>query len=158
MQQFIGIDPGLTGALAVLNDRGECHHLWDAPIARVKKKNKLIVAQMALLLREAGEIKLAVIEDVHAMPRQGSVSMFNFGWGLGLWEGLLTALGIPYIKVSPHRWQRDMLGGFRDPQDRRIIAQQMYPEQAPNLGLKKHCGRADALLLARFAARDGIIG
>jgi hypothetical protein len=115
---YIGIDPGLGGAIAVLGEHGRVA-VYDTPIATVKRKSKqkrkYAAAEMARILFEVtlqGTEIYAAIELVHAMAGQGVVSSFNFGHGLGLWEGMLAANKIPYELVMPQRWKGLLMHGM----------------------------------------------
>lgn len=156
--KFIGIDPGLDGAVAILPDG----ILIDTPTLTVQgkgKKREYAVMGMSGTLREyrtTGGQQLAwcALEKVHAMPGQGVTSMFSMGVGLGLWRGLLAGLLIPHEEPTPQRWQRVMLDGMGKGKDAsRLRAIQLFPQLADQLTLKKHHGRADALLLAEYARR-----
>jgi hypothetical protein len=86
------------------------------------------------------------------MPEQGVSSSFRFGRGLGLWEGILSAFQIPFVKVTPQRWKKNLLDGMGKEKDAsRLRAQTLFPSL--DLSLKKHHGRGDALLLAEFLRR-----
>ena len=96
-----------------------------------------------------------MIEAVHSMPKQGVASSFSFGRGLGIWEGILSAYSIPYVKVSPQRWKKEMLADMpRDNKDSsRIAATRLFPNASDMLARKKDDGRAEALLMAAYAQR-----
>lgn len=155
MMRYIGIDPGLGGAVAILPEG----HIFDTPTAQVGRKRDYLPAQMAALLLAyiSADAPVAVaIESVHSMPKQGVASAFNFGCGLGIWLGILAALAMPYDRVSPQRWKRVMLDGMGKEKDAaRVRAMQLFPELAAQLSLKKHHGRAEALLLAEYRRRLG---
>jgi len=74
--------------------------------------------------------------------------MFRFGQAVGAVEGVLATLSIPVTRVTPQAWKREyrLLGCDKDAA--RGIAQDLYPG-AP-LSRKRDCGRADALLIARW--------
>src|SRR5437868_5437346 len=101
---IVGIDPGLSGAVARIDQTASA---WatvnDTPTMTVKSGPKLkraySIPEMVDLLQ--GNVGFVVIESVHAMPGQGVVSMFSMGYGLGLWVGIVAALGIPYEMVTP---------------------------------------------------------
>ncbi len=159
--KFIGIDPGLDGAAAILPDG----ILIDTPTLTVQgkgksKKREYNVQAMAVALRPyhtgPGSIQIAwgAVEKVHAMPGQGVTSMFSMGVGVGLWRGILAGLLIPYEHPTPQRWQKMMLDGMGKGKDAsRLRAIELFPHLADQLSLKKHHGRADALLLAEYARR-----
>src|SRR5690606_16808140 len=112
-------------------------------------------AALAGLLHEAAPVlKMphAYVERVSAMPGQGVSSMFNFGMGYGVIQGVLASLGIPYTLVTPQTWKKRAGLAGKDKDNARTLAQQLCPE-AP-LGRKKDIGRADAILIARFGGKD----
>lgn len=148
----IGIDPGLTGAIAFLRDEYmECTGLYDMPVLSFgTNKHQVNAAELAKIIHNGGNNETPVIylEQVNAMPGQGVSSMFNFGMGYGVVQGICGALGYPMVLVRPNAWKR-IAGLLGKPKEAaRTLAQQLYPEQ--DLSLKKHVGRADALLIARF--------
>jgi crossover junction endodeoxyribonuclease RuvC len=158
---YIGIDPGLHGAIAALKDH-KCIGLWDTPTTIVKrgKKNHTVYlpASMASILKYLRENYDPVVglEEVHAMPGQGVTSMFSMGKGSGLWEGIITALGMPLIRIPPQRWKKEMLadGRGKDKQASIVRALELFPEAAPQLARKKDEGRAEAILIAEYLRRS----
>ena len=159
---LIGIDPGLSGAVAVLARDEHDFKLASSvstPTLSIMKgkstKRDYQIAAMRELLLSAQSYLLpchAILEKVHAMPGNGATSMFSFGRGLGVWEGLLTALEIPYTLVAPQTWQKAMLGDMtKDKEASRLRAQQLFPTL--DLSKKSDHGRADALLLAEYGRR-----
>lgn len=159
----IGIDPGQTGALAVLAD-GQFAGFYDMPtVARPAGGQQVNGAELAAQLREIraahpGAHVLAVLERVSAMPGQGVSSMFRFGEGYGVVQGVLAALGVPVMTLSPAVWKRavGLIGSEKDVA--RTLAIQQYPAAAGGLTRKKDIGRADALLIASWAWRSEMHG
>ena len=89
------------------------------------------------------------------MPEQGVTSTFSMGHGLGLWEGILSALGVPYQMVTPQAWKKAMMAGQEKEKDAsRQVAMRLFPSTIPKLSLKKHHGRSDALLIAEYLRRQ----
>ena len=91
--RIIGIDPGLSGAIAILEDK-KIVELFDMPVMAEGKKNKrqLNSAQLVTIIKENIDISkevAVVVEQVNAMPGQGVTSMFNFGQTFGAIKGLL---------------------------------------------------------------------
>ena len=142
----IGIDPGLSGAIALLRD-GEFAEVFDMPTMGRGSGNKqqINAAEVGKLLRECPPC-MAWIEQVGAMPGQGVSSMFNFGKATGAALGALGALQFPVQSVTPQVWKKTFGLIGKDKDMARTMAQQLMPT-AP-LSLKKHGGRADALLIA----------
>ena len=163
---IIGIDPGITGAVACIHKNGEAA-IWDTPFIEIKKgkkkKNDYLPAEMARIVEKLDDNLdddpvHAFIEQVGAMPNQGVTSMFNFGKGYGMWIGILAALEIPYTFVTPQAWKKELMQGISDKNASRLRAQQLYPSISDQLKLKKHDGRAEALLIAEYGRRQLGIG
>jgi len=114
MNLYLGIDPGLMGCLAVIENKKVT--LIDIPtIIEKKKKNgkdkirrKYDVNALADIFKgfDAGNT-FAVLETVTAMPGQGVVSMLSIGYGAGLYEGMLAMQRISYVKKHPKAWQKE---------------------------------------------------
>jgi crossover junction endodeoxyribonuclease RuvC len=157
---FIGIDPGKSGAVAVINSvpEGNSIDAFDVPVVKgTKGAPSYDTSAMVSILTKLidGRQPYAMIESVHAMPGQGVTSMFNFGMGYGLWLGIVAALKIPYTLVSPVRWKKAMLTDVR--QDKgvsRLRAKQLFPAQAELFDRVKDDGRAEAILMAEFGRRQ----
>jgi crossover junction endodeoxyribonuclease RuvC len=151
---FIGIDPGKTGAIAIIIDREIKIYDFGNPI----------IHRVLNMLKGCRSGMHAVLEKVHAMPGQGVSSMFSFGEAFGWWEGVLDALCIPYDLITPQKWQKRMFD-YRPAKGKRTAAEwtklkkelslerarRLYP-QARDLFLtrKKDHNRADALLIAGY--------
>lgn len=152
----IGIDPGLTGAVAVLSGTGTLEGLHDVPVLtlKVQRGTRMVydVPGLVALLEPYRGLQVHVlIEESQAMPGQGTRSMLTIGFGYGLWLGILATLQLPYTTVRPAVWKRSM-GLGKDKEASRLRAQQLYP--GADLRLKKHHGRAEALLLAHYGLRQ----
>jgi crossover junction endodeoxyribonuclease RuvC len=150
MKTYIGIDPGLTGAIASISPIGLVL-LHDMPILNGKGKTQLDYANLAHVLRQYDPLEsMAVIEQVGSMPGQGVSSMFKFGQVYGAALGILAALQIPYIYTTPVQWKRHhrLIGCEKD--ESRGRALELFPGCVAALRLKKHHGRADALLMAEY--------
>jgi hypothetical protein len=153
---FIGIDPGFTGALAVIDNQGEVVKLADTPTLTITagrgKKTVYDIPGMAEILRQYRMINTrAGIEEAQAMPGQGVTSTFSTGLGLGVWLGILVAMDFPLTRVRPAEWKKSMKLGS-DKEQSRLRAQELFPKA--DLRLKKYHGRAEALLLAEWLRRE----
>ena len=96
----------------------------------------------------------AAIERVNSMPGQGVASSFTFGKGFGIWLGILASFSVSVDLVHPTRWKKAMLDGMGKEKDAaRIRAKELFP--SADLSLRKHHGRADALLIAEYRRRLG---
>lgn len=152
---YLGIDPGLTGALAILNGDGSMHSVEDLPVmmrGKGRVKHELDPAALARLLRpHVADIKLAVVEQVGSMPGQGVASVFSMGHTLGVIVGVLQALAVPVRLVAPAVWKR-AAGISADKNLARSEAIRLFPG-APLERVKDH-NRAEALLLARYSLQQ----
>lgn len=161
---FIGIDPGLTGAISSINvsKKGSVVRVADTPILTVQKGNKnkreFIPSGMVELVNEFTEYRSefvqVFIEQVGAMPKQGVSSVFSFGRGYGIWIGIIAALGLPVTFVTPQRWKKVMMDGIADKDAARLRTMQLFPQMSEALKLKKHDGRAEAILIAEYGRRS----
>jgi crossover junction endodeoxyribonuclease RuvC len=93
----------------------------------------------------------ALIEKVSAMPGNGVASMFSFGRAAGIVEGVLAGLSVPFQLIPPATWIKSMrtFGGKDGSRQR---AQELFPDYAHLFARKKDDGRAEAALLACYAA------
>jgi crossover junction endodeoxyribonuclease RuvC len=149
----IGIDPGITGAIAFLYDDLSPIQVYDTPVMPMGKHQQINGSEVAKILAPKVDFEGTInttcfIEQVAAMPGQGVVSMFNFCMSYGIVIGVCEALKIPVTFVRPNAWKK-RAGLINKPKEAaRTLAQLYYP--GLDLSLKKHVGRADALLIARF--------
>ena len=154
MSGIIGIDPGQTGAIASLNKYGQVVELADMPtMARIHGKGHQVdAAQLASILTSMkdGNTATVYLEQVSAMPGQGVSSTFHFGESVGIVLGVCGALGLPVRMVTPQKWKKKAGLIGKDKDAARTLAIQSHPDFADMLTLKKHIGRADAILIAEF--------
>lgn len=152
MGAVIGIDPGLTGAVAVIAHGQAVVH--DMPVigtsATATVKRSVDAHGLARILKiMPGTVW---IERVNAFPGQGVASMFSLGHSFGVALGVAAALGYPTHLVSPAEWKRFFKLG-KDKELSRALASRLYP--GVKLDRMKDHGRAEALLIARYGALSG---
>jgi crossover junction endodeoxyribonuclease RuvC len=147
---IIGVDPGLSGAIGVLNN-GDYHSVYDMPTVSKgggSVKSEVDPAGLAAIIEYyKGDDLVMVVERVNAMPGQGSSSTFSLGDSFGCARAVAATLGLAMFYVSPVTWKKH----FKLPSDKeasRALAVRLYP--AAPLNLKKYGDRAEALLLARW--------
>lgn len=169
--EVVGIDPGLDGGIARMTlDRGVVDAI-PMPITKTKKgkktKRDLDATRIAnYLSTNRAVIYMCVLEQVHAMPKQGVTSMFSFGMGYGTLIGILAALKIPVTFVPPTTWKKVILVGTdRDKKAAIEYCKVRYaPSHYPGLALipkgcrTYHDGIADALCLAEYARKQLLPG
>ena len=159
---FIGIDPGATGAIAVIDQMQQIKLLQDWPGDEVLASD--IVRDLVMPYADLDNIEClfdnlslkfkATIERVHSMPGQGVRSMFSFGTNYGIWRGILASFQIPFLNPTPQAWQKGILSK-QDALPKMAAAGRMFPRAVltgPRGGHKD--GRADALLIADYCRRQ----
>lgn len=148
----IGIDPGLSGAIAYL-DEDKIVSIDDMPIsAKTSGKGNQVNAAVLSQMLSNKLIDEAIVERVHAMPGQGVTSVFGFGRSLGVIEGILAAHSIPVKWVTPQKWKKlcGLIGKDKDAS--RTLCIEKYPNNMELFKRKKDNGRADAVLIGLYGA------
>ena len=151
--RIIGIDPGLSGGIAIL-DNLKIFDLFDMPIMSEGKKNKnqLNSAQLVNIIKKHIVLgkTFVIVEQVSAMPGQGVTSMFNFGQTFGSIKGICAALNLPIFYVRPAKWKKhfELINSSKDASRTKVI--EMYPSISDRLSKKKDVNKADAILIARY--------
>lgn len=141
---YIGIDPGKNGGIAFINEFGEIIQLL--PFS----EDSLIQ-----LIKNCSSDMKCTLEHVHAMPKQGVSSTFNFGMNFGFIQGVLKAYGIPYELVTPQKWKKE----FSCTSDKNTsieVCKRLFPNvnlKATDRCRKDHDGMAEALLIAEYGRR-----
>ena len=158
MTHIIGVDPGLTGGIALVTLDEQLIQVWEMPSLYEGKRNSISGPLLRPLIHElvvGSPVRpIAYIEKVGAMPGQGVTSMFNFGRGVGLIEGVLTAYGCSIRSAPPNRWKAQMgLTGLNKEGSRSKVIE-MFPDQAKRFEFKKDEGKAEAVLIAVWGARQ----
>ena len=152
--KIIGIDPGLSGAIAFFENK-KVINVYEMPVMSEGKKNKRQInsAQLVKILKDniqANDEVSVVVEQVNAMPGQGVTSMFNFGQSFGAIKGVCAALNLPIFFVRPSKWKKhfELINSSKDSSRTKVI--EMYPSLSSHLSKKKDANKSDAILIARF--------
>lgn len=158
----IGLDPGFSGGITILERRGTSLKIFlsfPMPIKILKDRKEIDAKLLYETLKDFSPTHplksrqrpktLAVIEDVAAMPGQGVVSMFRFGYGAGVLWGVLAALDIPTIKIKPQVW-KGVYALSPDKNDSVRLANRLLEPLTP-FTIKTEA-QAEAALLAHFGA------
>ena len=148
--RIIGIDPGAGGALVLLSDNIpiEWIRMPTMVVGKATRVNPVVVANFI----EDGDPNHIYVEQVNAMPRQGVVSMFNFGHSCGTIMGVIGALGYAYTMVLPQKWKRaaGLIGTDKDASRARAIS--LWPDWRELDKKGKGQALADAALIARYGS------
>lgn len=146
---ILGIDVGMYGALSFY-DIDELI-IFDMPIMGRNKTSRVDCHKLAeIIFNQAPDH--AYVEQVNAFG-MGATSAYNFGWGCGAIEGVLSTLKVPYTYVTPQKWK----GALNVPKDKdaaRSRASQLLPAFAHNWPLKKNDGRAESALIALYGVNQ----
>jgi hypothetical protein len=143
---YIGIDPGGSGGIAILNTFGMVHAVTPMPDTPTDILN---------LLSQYGDTEneriICVIERVHGMPGMGGASMFTFGENYGYCQMALLANKIPFEDHTPQKWMKYYQLKRAKEQSKtewknvlKAQAQQLFPN------VKVTLSTADALLIAHY--------
>jgi len=159
---MLGIDPGITGAIALVNaDNQELMLVWDMPVVdRTHGKGQEVNAYiLADIISAAASIakncKLkATVERVGSMPGQGVASTFKFGESAGVIRGVLAANFIPISYPTPQAWKKSMGLSGKPKGASRTLCQERWPEHRDKFARVKDDGRADAALIALYGAAN----
>lgn len=161
---FCGIDPGLSGAFAVIDP--EKARIYCSPfptfwvtMASGKRRQKYDwkAIQEFLQVRKGSII---TIEKQYPMPMQGVTSQFTIGIGYGVLRGMLCGLDITTKQVHAKTWQKEFFQ--RDPEkttkEQALEAVKvLYPNVdlfASERSTVPHSGIVDALLITEWGKRD----
>jgi crossover junction endodeoxyribonuclease RuvC len=144
---ILGVDPGLTGGIALVTLDGNLQWAEDMPVV-----DKDVSATLLFQRLNGLYIKTAVVERVSSMPGQGVSSVFKFGKGLGQVLGVLCAMEIPIADPTPSQWKREM-SLSKDKDLSREVAIKLWPKHAQLFKRKMDNGRAEAALIALWFLR-----
>ncbi len=159
MSITIGVDPGLSGAIALVDSYGLLVAVHDMPVLAGNVSPQLLADVFVNEVHAGRQLDdttygPVVIEDVHSMPKQGVASSFKFGRSKGVVEGFFAGAGLPIRYVAPSKWKRD-LGLTADKGICRQRALELWPEQTAAFVRVKDDGRAEAALIAYWFIRHG---
>lgn len=143
----VGIDPGLSGALAMISN-AETDAIT-MPLAGKEVDGNRLAWQL-----RAWKPDVVFVEKVHSMPKQGVAAMFSFGQSYGTIIGVCTALGLNVQLVTPQAWKKVVLEGTNKDKDAAIaFVRRAYPDvelYATSRSKKPHDGIADAVCIAHY--------
>ena len=148
--RILGIDPGITGGLALLCGDGLLAVAM--PVLTLNGKNEINLAELRSILGQWAPTH-AWLEKQQAMPRQGATSSFRTGQNYGDLRGFLTASLIPWREVRPAVWKKAM----SVPADKAAaiaIATRTFPAHSDLWSMRKDDGIAEAALIAAYGQRQ----
>ena len=146
---ILAIDPGITGALAFYDTATQDIDIIDMPILDGNVNPHEIREEIRTFLPD-----VAIIEHVHPHPNEGVSSVWRFAAAFTTARVVVQLQKVPMILVSPAKWKRALgiRGGALGKEEARRKAIETFPAYAHRFSRKKDHGRAEASLLAVYAA------
>jgi crossover junction endodeoxyribonuclease RuvC len=131
MTRYLGIDPGLSGALAIVATVNGLPLLVDAidmPSTGTGAKARVDVIAAAKWIGKHAP-SAAYVERAQAFPGQGASSGFSYGRAVGALEAVVALCAIPMILVEASVWKRQLRLPGKDKEAARQRALQLFPSQ-----------------------------
>lgn len=146
---YIGIDPGKNGGIACIGDGKNNSEAYPY-------SDDVLINRLGLVCTKCSQNDvICYLEHVHAMPKQGVSSTFNFGMNFGFIQGVLRVYGIPYELVTPQKWKKEF--SCTSNKNTSIeVCKRLFPNvnlKATDKCKKDHDGMAEALLIAEYGRR-----
>lgn len=145
MELVAGIDPGANGSITLLDLTGK-------PFDQMLHDKSTDRDIVDWLMEFRDDIKLAYIEEVHAMKGQGVSSMFKFGHSYGKSIGIVMGLKIKLEYVTPQAWQKELGVPKCEKKDKKKATKAKAQDLFPNLKITH--ATADSMLIAEYARRQ----
>ena len=158
MRKILGIDPGLSGGLSIIDDQFNLIDCIPMPTVFVDAKKRRIDPRPVFDFISLHQPELTVVEMVGARPGQGVVSMFNFGDAFGVVRAVAECLCPDVRYARPQEWRgHQSLSGLSKEQ----IAEVAYEVfQAEAIYGKTRAGKravrdgiSDSLMIAKYGVR-----
>jgi crossover junction endodeoxyribonuclease RuvC len=147
---ILGIDPGAHGAIAVLDEGGDLLEVHDMPSTPEANGRTATNAPLLAAILSRTHARIAFCEFVGARPTDAKVAAFAFGRARGVIEGVVGALNLPIVFVTPPTWKRiaDIPPGVENKDLARTRAIARWPTRADLFARKMDVDRAEACLIA----------
>jgi hypothetical protein len=164
---YIGIDPGKNGGIFFYTIG---YGYQFQPIPLIGKEYD--IQSLTKIFKDCiNQNCYAIIEDVHSIFGASAGATFDFGFGCGLLEGIMVSYSIPYTKIPPKKWQKEMWQGIPIQQkpsssgktkvnDTKKMSEMAAKRLFPNIDLRltercknSHDGKVDALLICEYCRR-----
>jgi|SRR6516164_6102851 crossover junction endodeoxyribonuclease RuvC len=152
MSLIVGVDPGINGALAIVNIAIDgvmpvLVDVLDVPVigAGAKERVNTMLVRDWLAQHQPDH---ALIERAGSMPKQGVASTFKYARAVGSLETVVACSGIPYSIIEPSVWKKFHHLPGKDKEAARQRALQLFPSAHALFARKKDHQRAEAALIA----------
>lgn len=164
-----GVDPGKQGYITVFFD--DKIEFFKMPLIGKEIDLYSFNSIIKTIVDFSSDIYFA-IENVHAIFGASSKSTFNFGFGAGGVEGVIISNNVPFTKIPPKKWQKQMWEGVPLQQKSSstgktkvtntkamslLAAKRIFPKidlRDNNRCRKPHDGKVDSLLIAEYCRRN----
>lgn len=157
MSKIMGIDPGKTGALAILVDKNYSF-VYDIP---TDTSNEYDLDKLWSIIERENPDFVAIEDKAMIIGKTSHRTSRSLGWISGAIEAILSKLDIGWLSIPPKSWKtyyeltipRNVKKGMTSGEVKQLSidkAIELYPAAKKMLTLKKHDGRAEALLIARY--------
>lgn len=159
MKYFLGIDPGVTGAWALIDGNGKFIAVDNVDIMRKGKGSSVVknyINPKGLLdtfnksTENIDKSSIVVyLENVHSWPQDAPHTAFSLGDSFGAIRAVVACMGLRLELVTPQAWKKH----FKIPAEKEIsrsLAIQLFPEASSFLKRNKDGDRAEALLIALY--------
>ena len=166
-KSYIGIDIGIDGGLSIIDEDRNLIFCEPMPTVDVfinkknrKKYNLQEINQLIESWKKEYKIHMAGIERLRPIPKQSSQTGFSLGGGSMLFKELFTILGIPFVEIEPHVWQKEIFNSLGVQYNKKnlkqasiLAAKQLFPSMdfKPTERAKKESdGMTDSCLIAEY--------
>ena len=147
MKFVLGADPGMTGALSLIDQHGNLITTADITSTDGRVNVGELRDNIAAMMDIYG-VDMAVVENVASMPKQGVSTTFKFGRAAGHLEGMLSGLQIPIALIPPSQWKAKLHMAGKDKDYPRVWCQRRWPTVTDFKAKGTGQARADAACIA----------
>jgi len=164
----VGIDPGKSGGLMAVNDKGVVVLKEVMPIkadGTIDSDKLFLLISSVVGMEDEEEVRFG-LEKVHAIFGMSAKSCFQFGMNFQACISALDIAGARWEFIQPKTWQKEVFEGMneiknskgkRDTKKMALMAcQRMYPDvdlTPTERATKAHDGLTDALCIAEYLRR-----
>ena len=143
MTYILGIDPGVKGAIALLDTDNNSVATW--PMPDTTRELHDLIAGLPI-------VKICALEKPFYPQMIGTANAGKIGEAYGIIKGALAWRDIPFREVRPKDWK----AALNIPAEKgraRNRASEFYPDNADQWSLAKQDGRAEAALIAWYGLK-----
>lgn len=162
MRKILGIDPGLSGGLSIIDEQFNLIACIPMPVVKTDSGKNRVDPRPVFDFISLHKPELAIVELVGARPGQGVVSMFSFGDAYGVVRSLAETLCPEVVYARPQEWKGFQgLSGLSKDQVAEVAYEvfgeaQIYGKPYKRKGQikRKTCdGISDSLMIAKYGVR-----